>query len=153
GRDRAGRDLVARRDGSAGHHALARNGRAAGNVLRRHHHVVVRVQADGGAGNDLVHLILLTALLRSLDTGRVDIDRIERRGRGDEQAIATLAAEGHIGDDLRHLDAAQQCAVRRIALDAVSAGPDVAIYIYPEAVRDAARVDVAEHAAVGQPAA
>src|SRR5512145_1136944 len=41
---------------------------------------------------------------RALHARRVDIDRIERRGRCDKQPIAALAAEANVGDDLRHVD-------------------------------------------------
>src|SRR6185312_12990263 len=87
---------------------------------------------------------------RALNSRCVDIYRIERCGRCDKEPVAAFAAEGDVGDDLGHLDAAEQRAVGRIAFDAVGAGPDVAVHVDPEAIRDAAALDVAEHAAVGQ---
>src|SRR5262245_17083723 len=89
-------------------------------------------------------------LLWSLGAGGVDVYRIERRGRRDKEAISPLAAEAHVGDDLRHVDAAEQGAVRGIALDAVvGAGPQVAGHVHAETIGNSG-LDVAEHAAVGE---
>src|SRR5687768_2925435 len=85
---------------------------------------------------------------RTLNARRVDIYRIERCGRCDKEPVAALAAEGHVGDDLRHIDAAEQRPVGGVAFDTgMTAGPQVAIHVDPEAVRNAG-LDVAEHPAV-----
>src|SRR5688572_13033560 len=87
---------------------------------------------------------------RTLNARRVDIYRIERCGRCDKEPVAALATEGHVGDDLRHVDPAEQRAIWRIAFYAgMAAGPQVAVDVDPETVGDAG-LDVAEYAAVGQ---
>src|SRR5262245_13561363 len=87
---------------------------------------------------------------RSLGAGGVDIDRVQRSGRRDKQAVAALTAEGDIGHELRHVDPAQMRSIRSIAFDAgMTAGPQVALHVDPEAIRNAG-LDVAEHPAVGQ---
>src|SRR2546422_8210563 len=81
-------------------------------------------------------------------------DRVERRRRGDEQAVALGAAEADIGDHLGNVDLAEQRAVRAVAMDAIAgARPDIAAYIEPEAVEEsriAVRKDLAtrERAAI-----
>src|SRR5882724_701163 len=81
-------------------------------------------------------------------------DRVERRRRGDEQAVSLGAAEADIGDHLGNADLAQESAVRAVAMDAIAgARPDVAAYIEPEAVEEsriAGRKDLAtrERAAI-----
>src|SRR2546422_8597262 len=64
-------------------------------------------------------------------------DRVERRRRGDEQAVALGAAEAEIGDHLGNVDLAEESAVRAVAMDAIAgARPDVAPNIQPEAVEE-----------------
>src|SRR2546422_9144609 len=74
-------------------------------------------------------------------------DRVERRRRGDEQAVALGAAEAEIGDHLGNVDLAEESAVRAVAMDAIAgARPDVAANIEPEAVEEsriAGRKDLA----------
>src|SRR5882762_6789280 len=47
-------------------------------------------------------------------------DRVERRRRGDEQAVALGAAEADIGDHLGNVDLAEESAVRAVAMDAIA---------------------------------
>src|SRR3989449_10335844 len=81
-------------------------------------------------------------------------DRVERRRRGDEQAVALGAAEANIGDHLGNVDLAEESTVRAVAMDAIAgARPDVAAYVEPEAVEEsriAGRKDLAtrERAAI-----
>src|SRR5687767_9274317 len=75
----------------------------------------------------MIWFILVSS--RALHARRVDIDRIERCGRRDKQPVAPFATEGDIRDHLRHVDAAQQRAVRRIAFDTgMTAGPQAAVH-------------------------
>src|SRR4051794_34102536 len=46
-------------------------------------------------------------------------DRVERGRAADIEHVALGAAEGAVGDDLRHLDLADQGAVGMVAMDAV----------------------------------
>src|SRR5437868_10164501 len=81
-------------------------------------------------------------------------DRVERRRRGDEQAVALGPAEADVGDHLGNVDLPEESAVRAVAMDAIAgARPDVAAHIEPEAVEEsriAGRKDLAtrERAAV-----
>src|SRR5205823_768135 len=95
-----------------------------------------------------------TILLRPQRTLRPHEDRVERRRRGDEQAVPLGAAEADIGDHLGNVDLAEESAVRAVAMDAIAgARPDVAAHIEPEAVEEsriAGRKDIAtrERAAI-----
>ncbi len=81
---------------------------------------------------------------------RADVDRIERAGRRDEEAVAPRTPEAQVGHHLRHEDLAEPRAVRREAMDAVRrARPEIAGRIDTDAVGDA-DVDHAEHAVVPQ---
>src|SRR4030095_2977629 len=53
-------------------------------------------------------IVVSSRASRSLDARRVDIYRIERCGRCDKEPVAPLAAEGHVGDHLRHPDTTTQ---------------------------------------------
>src|SRR5207245_9414688 len=95
-----------------------------------------------------------TIRLRPQRTLRPHEDRVERRRRGDEQAVPLGAAEADIGDHLGNVDLAEESAVRAVAMDAIAgARPDVAAHIEPEAVEEsriAGRKDIAtrERAAI-----
>src|SRR5690606_19568078 len=79
---------------------------------------------------------------RRLGTPGVDVDRIERRGRGDEQAVLLRAAEAQIRHDLGDEDLAEQGAVGPETVDAVpGARPDVAVGVEAEAVELAGVAD------------
>lgn len=67
--------------------------------------------------------------------GDVEIRRIERRRRADEEPVQFRAAEADVGDGLGDADLAQKSAVGRVAMHAVAGGgPDPSVPIQPEAV-------------------
>ncbi|CAM2160147.1 hypothetical protein PT2222_70130 [Paraburkholderia tropica] len=77
--------------------------------------------------------------------------RIDRGRRRDEQTVAIEAAEREIRDRFGNQDLAEQRAVRRIAVHAIGgAGPDVAVFVDAQAVRNAL-LHRHENAAVHEP--
>src|ERR1700737_439656 len=95
-----------------------------------------------------------------MSTLRLDIDRVQRLARRHEQAVALLAAEAHIGADLRQPDLADPYAIRRenlhtvVALaDPARADPDVAVDVDPHSVREsrlAVERHVNQHSRIGK---
>src|SRR6478735_1831129 len=88
---------------------------------------------------------------------RVDVERVERVARRNEQPVAVATAEAEVGGALRQVDMADRLAFRIEDAHAVELGrahapaaPQVAVDIDAEAVGRAARAGIDEDLAVGQ---